>query len=150
MLIAAALLIGAAIAVFGILILSDLATLKKLCTVETKGVVSELRKETRALSHGESTTYCPTFTYEYDGKEYTYSSRIGSSSPEFSEGEELVIMVDPNKPDRIYVPKESSGWGLGIALTVIGCCLFAVGAVGLIFILRARRRRLQEPENADQ
>ncbi|MBR6046223.1 MAG: DUF3592 domain-containing protein [Ruminococcus sp.] len=149
-LIVAALIVGAAFAAFGTVILTDLSTLKRLCTAETKGVVTELREETKALHRGSTTSYYPTFSYEYGGKQYTYSSRIGSSSPAFTEGEELVIMVDPDSPERIYVPKEDSGWTLGIVLCVIGAGFLAAGLIPTVIGIRSRRKAHADETGPDR
>lgn len=58
-------------------------------------------------------------TYTVDGKEYT--TTLNSYDPSYKVGGEVAIKYDPNNPERM-----TSGYGIGIAIMIIGAVLLAI------------------------
>lgn len=49
----------------------------------------------------------PVFTYTYEGKEYSSVLRLYRyrEKEEFQEGQETEVLLDPSKPEDIYIPQ---------------------------------------------
>lgn len=56
------------------------------------------------VDNGENDTAHYTFSYEVNGKNYSY---YDSSDRDFQVGEQFSIYVDPNQPDEFVLPKQS-------------------------------------------
>jgi len=59
--------------------------------------------------------------YTVDGKEYT--ATLNSYDPAYKVGGDVAIKYDPNNPEKM-----TSGFGIGIAVMIIGAALLAVEA----------------------
>lgn len=57
--------------------------------------------------------------YTVDGKEYT--ATLNSYDPAYKVGDDVAIKYDPNNPEKM-----TSGFGIGIAVMIIGAALLAV------------------------
>jgi ribosomal protein L7/L12 len=84
------------------------------------GKVVELRED----SDG-SNTYAPVIEYQWEGEEKLYYSNFYSSPPEFSEGDQVAIFINPNDPNDIVVDAFVDRWLLVIIF----------GSFGAVFIL---------------
>lgn len=49
----------------------------------------------------------PVFTYRYKGKEYSSVLRLYRyrEKEDFQEGQETEVLLDPSKPEEIYIPQ---------------------------------------------
>ncbi len=78
---------------------------------------------------GDSVGFAPVYSYEYNGKPYIKKESAYSSEPEFSEGDEVEIYVDPDDPTTIFVPSYKKNKDTSVAFTVAG------GGITLVFAL---------------
>lgn len=126
---------GIAFFLFGTIMLSAYGSRIK-CTEQVSAVVvknlevNKLRGGNKGKVHG--TTYAPIFEYEYDGKEYSYISKISSNPAEYSAGERVTIRVNPNDPDEIYHKPKGAVMLMSILFRLIGGGLAAGGIIALI------------------
>lgn len=76
---------------------------------------------------GGSTMYTPTFSYSYNGKEYTFTSSTSSSSPEFKIGEAVEILVDPDDPNNVLVNSFWERYLISVILGFLGAMFSGLG-----------------------
>ncbi len=87
-----------------------------------------------------STTYAPVFEYEYEGKQYTYTSTVASNPPEFTKGQLVMIRVDPNAPNNIYFEPSGSSVLMSVVLRIVGGAA-AVGGVAMLIVSIVKSRK---------
>lgn len=82
--------------------------------------------------HRSGTSYAPVFQYEYEGQQYTVYGSVATNPPEYYEGEQVMIRVNPDAPREIYYEPRGT---TRIASAVFK--LFGVAAVvgGIILII---------------
>ena len=94
---------------------------------------------TESHSSDSGTTYSPVFEYQIDGQTYTYESVNASSPPTHEVGEQTILLVDPDNPQKA---RENSFWELWL-LPVIMCpvsALVAVIAIILTLVMKPWKR----------
>lgn len=92
----------------------------------------EIRKVRSSKGKVHRITYTPIFEYEYDGKEYSYISKISSNPPEYSAGEQVTIWVNPNDPNKIYYKPKGASLLISVVFRIIGGGLAIGGIIALI------------------
>lgn len=116
---------------------------KSSCTepVTAKVVKMEKRvtRDTTGKHRGTSTTYAPVFEYEYDGKQYTYTSSVATNPPGFSAGEQVTIWVNPDSPNKIYYKPGTSSVLLSIVFRILGG-IAAIGGLALLIVRKAKNQ----------
>ncbi len=106
---------------------------KSICTQEVSATVIENRKHTSHSNGHYSTMYKPVMQYDYDGRTYTAESAYSTNPPVFSEGETMKIFIDPQSPQKIYIPQMKAGKILSIIFTSVG--IISVAAAVIVFVL---------------
>ena len=123
--------------VAGCVTILRLHSAKKRCTFETKGEIVEVASRTSSSKYSVKLEYVPVLAYEYNGKQYEYSSAFSyfKSKPEI--GTKVTVMVDPDDPYTVYIPEYTSEWVVGRGLVIIGALMLTVTIIGLVKSLRA-------------
>ncbi len=117
---------------------------KARCTVEVQSVVSEMKEHVSHDKGHSSYTYSPVFFYEYNGQKYKRQSSVASDPPEYSEGQQVTLKINPDDPTEIYVPDENTGWVLGFVFAGAGAAIFIGGAAVLIYTIHQGRKARQQ------
>ena len=99
-----AVIIMGAFVVIGVLYLLGMIIKRLKCSEEVEATVAELIPNTDSDS---GRTYYPVFTYRYEGVDYRVKSNFSSWFVKLSEGQQVTLFIDPNKPERFYCPKET-------------------------------------------
>lgn len=95
------------------------------------GIVKEF-KERQARNKEDNTMYTlnmPVLQYHYNGKDYTYVSPYGSTTPEYAVGDQISLLVDPAEPGRPEEDSFMNSWFLPMLLGSIGLVFAGVGIV---------------------
>lgn len=117
---------------------------KGSCTEQVTAKVVRMEKHTSRSSgkyHRTNTTYAPVFEYEYDGRQYTYTSSVAVYPPEFTAGERVTIWVDPSSPNKIYYEPGKSSVLLCIVFRIAGG-IAAIGGLALLIVRKAKTKSL--------
>lgn len=123
------LLISLLIMGIGAMTYLDMNKDKKVCTERVTGIVCAI-DEDRRMTHDsdgdrtESVTYAPVFAYSYNGRDYKITGNAYSSSPDYDEGAQVEIYVDPDDPERIYVPSYTEQKNTSLAFIFGGGIFF--------------------------
>ncbi len=120
--------------------------LKARCTAAAEATVTNVTVETRTRTvrrnkHTHTETYhvyISDMVYEYKGVPYGLTDERTSS--DFSKGDVVNIMVDPDSPDVYYLARMNDGKKMKIALIPCG---FEV-LMGLIMLIAGIRGKLQK------
>ena len=103
--------------------------LKERCTVNLKADIIDVM--TRQSNHkGGSISYCPLLKYSYRGAVYTAHEDRYTNSPMFRKGKKVNILIDPESPSFIVVPRMHRS-------SVAGFSIFGAlfGSFGVAFMI---------------
>lgn len=76
-----------------------------------------------------STVVGPILEYKYEGKDYTYESPYGSSTPAYSVGDQIPLLIDPARPSEPDEAGFMDQWFVTLILGAIGLIFFGVGII---------------------
>lgn len=101
------------------------------CTEEVNAVVVENVKQEHSHTFEDEEkhdTYTPVFVYKYNEKEYRTKGHIYTYSPEYEVGDEVVIKINPDDPEKLNDPKEKSHLLVGILMeaVVVGVVVYVL------------------------
>lgn len=101
------------------------------CTEEVNAVVVENIKQEHSHTFEDEEkhdTYTPVFVYKYNEKEYRTKGHIYTYSPEYEVGDEVVIKINPDDPEKLNDPKEKSHLLVGILMeaVVVGVVVYVL------------------------
>lgn len=81
---------------------------------------------------GNSTLmYSSIFEYNYMGQTYSHTSDMSSSSPDYDEGDEVEILINPEKPSKALVNEFWDRWFVIILLGFMGLMFTGGGFMAL-------------------
>lgn len=120
---------------FGLyLIRSDKARAAR-CTEQVTGVVVEMLEKP-----GKSNRlYAPVFEYSYGGEDFRQESPWYSYPPEFSTGEEVTIMLNPDDPDDYFVVGHKASSTMARIFIIIGLAIAGFVLFYIVHMLLAKR-----------
>ena len=99
--------------------------------VRAEGMVTEMVSETG--KDGDK-SYAPTFRFhDASGAEYTVSSRMYQSPPEFQVGEAVKILYLPNNPKNARIDGFWQVWGLPVIMGMSGGLTLLIGVMVLLW-----------------
>lgn len=78
----------------------------------------------------DSAAYYPIWQFSYQGETITSMMSYGTSTKDFSEGDEQEIYVNPKKPTQIYVPSKST-LGFLIAFGLLWVVMVGFSAIAI-------------------
>ena len=101
------------------------------CTEEVNAVVVENVKQEHSHTFEDEEkhdTYTPVFVYKYNEKEYRTKGHIYTCTPEYEVGDEVVIKINPDDPEKLNDPKEKSHLLVGILMeaVVVGVVVYVL------------------------
>lgn len=101
------------------------------CTEEVNAVVVENVKQEHSHTFEDEEkhdTYTPVFVYKYNEKEYRTKGHIYTYTPEYEVGDEVVIKINPDDPEKLNDPKEKSHLLVGILMeaVVVGVVVYVL------------------------
>lgn len=143
------LLMGVIFLSVGIFLNSLNSRSKKICTEKTQAVVIKILDKKSTVTtgtkhkrrHTSTTVYCPVFEFTVNGKKYNASPDSYSSPCSYYEGQSYEIFYDPNNPDKIYLPNDSTVQIFTIVFSVIGGAEIAASLIILIVVLKNRKKK---------
>ncbi|HMJ68890.1 MAG TPA: DUF3592 domain-containing protein [Cyclobacteriaceae bacterium] len=105
--------------------------------VPVPGIVKDFTetKEYNKEERREYTLFWPIVQYHYEGRDYTWKSNVGSSSPSYDIGNQIPLLIDPAKPGDPEEDSFFSNWFLPLLLGAVGMVFAGVG----IIVLRSFR-----------
>ncbi|MBR1393671.1 MAG: DUF3592 domain-containing protein [Ruminococcus sp.] len=134
-------LFGLVFLIVGAVFTGQMAARKKVCTFETIATVIDLERRESTDDDGDTViNYAPVYSYEYEGKSYTYVSDIASRPPKFEKGQVVKLLLDPYEPKTVYVPEDNSGWVMGIVFMAIGGVTAIAGFIVVLIMIRQSRK----------
>lgn len=129
---------------FGLYLIRSDKEKEARCTEQVTGIVAEMQER-----YGNSgTLYAPVFEYSFDGMDFRQESGIATSPPEFSAGEEVIIMVNPDAPDDYFVAGHKASSTMAMAFIIIGIVIGGFFLFFIVHMLLAKRdeARGKEPK----
>lgn len=104
------------------------------CTEEVNAVVVENVKQEHSHTFEDEEkhdTYTPVFVYKYNEKEYRTKGHIYTYPPEYEVGDEVVIKINPDDPEKLNDPKEKSHLLVGILMeaVVVGVVVYVLYSI---------------------
>lgn len=141
-------MIGLVFAVTGTVLLIKSIRERALCTVESTGIVTDIREhkstKTNKKTHKKTTkiSYAPVVEYDFNGKQYKYTSSTYTSNKRYSKGETVKIMVNADTPTQIYIVGDSAEHIMYYTFIGLGAVFTLVGVAGGVTMLRRRRIRM--------
>jgi hypothetical protein len=100
--------------------------------VSVMGKVVEIDEIRSTDSDGKtSTTQYPIVEYEYEGTTYKSRSTIGSSGSDYSEGEQVEILVNTENPNNVLINTFTERWLIVTFLGAIGLAFFGGGCASI-------------------
>ncbi|HZY82015.1 MAG TPA: DUF3592 domain-containing protein [Cyclobacteriaceae bacterium] len=102
------------------------------------GIVKEYRTgQSRDVDDNSTfTIYLPVFEYHYNGVDYTYEQPWGTSEKELNVGDQVQLLIDPDKPTEPQQNRFMENWFLPMLLGSIGLVFAGVGMI----VMRAFRK----------
>ncbi len=94
-----------------------------------KGKVIDYRSHISSHDNGSTMLYSPVFSYEFNGKTFTYFSTTSSSDKDYTVGEVIEILVDPDDPENVLVNSFMEKWFLSVLLGCMGTAFTVMGYV---------------------
>jgi len=82
------------------------------------------------------TVYLPVFEYHYNAKDYLYLRQYGSTEPDYNVGDQVQLLIDPDKPGEPQENGFMENWFLPMLLGSIGLVFAGVGLI----VMRAFRK----------
>ncbi len=77
--------------------------------------------------------HMPVFSYDYNGQEYTVTSKEGSDPARYNIGDHTELKIDPSNPEYYYEPSSNVSFVLG---TVFGSLGLVGTAIFLMVLLK--------------
>ena len=118
-------LVGGIFGTIGIMLGKSIEKTKAQCTVSVEADVINYKYNNDGLS-------TPIYSYVYEGVNYQYSANSYSNHPPYSVGEKADIMIDPDSPQKAFVPTDKTTAFISILFKIIG---FSFAGIGVIVIL---------------
>lgn len=115
--------------------------LERSCTMQTEGKVVRIeRKEETYIEKDDNdnekertrVSYHPVFSYEVGGRKIEETASAGSGRPEFTVGQQVTVMYDPQNPEKYYVKEDKTGSRFGIYFMIFGVVVFIMGIVAMV------------------
>jgi hypothetical protein len=99
--------------------------------VPLPGIVKDFKKtnEYDKEKRQAYSLFWPIVEYHYEGKDYTWQSNVGSSSPAYHLGNQIPLLIDPAKPGEPEVDSFFSNWFLPSLLGAVGMIFAGVGVM---------------------
>lgn len=123
---------GALFAIVGTISTTQDAKLKKNCTVSVQADVKEFRYNSDGL-------VSPVYEYEYNGKVYSFCNNSYSDKPVYNVGERAELMLDPDQPDKAYVPKDKTARIVSTIFSIVGYAMIGVAVIICVVFFAAIR-----------
>lgn len=121
------------------------------CTEKVTATVVDLLEQTNTSSHKgrrrTSISYRPVFEYIYNDVTYVTESNISSNPPEYEIGETVDLMIDPDKPRRIYDPGSNLLRLMGFIFGGVGILMMIIYII--IMIIMGKLKDKENPENTE-
>ena len=96
--------------------------------VTVQGEVIDIEtSESYDSEDGYTTMYAPVFEYSFEGTTYTKTSSISSSGSDYDKGEQVEIMLNPEKPSQIIVNTFTDRWLFTVVFLVFGVAATGAG-----------------------
>ena len=122
------LLFGLVLAGPGVFLLWRRLKLKKECTAQAVGTISDIKTRSRKSD-------LMTFTYSAGGAEYAQSSNVGTFnvlSKRVAVGGSVTVFYDPSNPQRSYAKEGKTGLLWWLLLIALGAIMMWGGVLMLI------------------
>ncbi|MCR5621466.1 MAG: DUF3592 domain-containing protein [Treponema sp.] len=100
---------------FGLFLIHSDRERAERCTVQVPGVVAQMLE-----SSNDSTLTAPVFEYSFDGVDFRQENNSYSYPPDFVEGEQVAIMVNPDDPDEYFVADHKANATMAKIFIILG------------------------------
>ena len=117
------LLFGGIFAAVGLFIRNGIDKAKENCTVSVEAEVTQMYP-------GSNEGMTPVYSYTYEGRELTFHNNFYSDHPPYNVGDKAELMIDPDEPERAFVPADKSMYMVCTVFMTVGFCI--MGAAGLL------------------
>ena len=110
------------------------------CTVSAEAEVTEMK-------YNDDNTKTPVYSYIYNGKELTFHNDYYSSDPPYQVGDKAEILIDPDDPQRAFVPGDKTVYMVSTVFMVLGfgvlglAALIGLIAAVLLIVVKSKSRR---------
>jgi len=132
----------------GIVIFSVNKYNQNKCTEEVTAKVIDLLATADSSVHNgrrsHDITYSPVFEYTYKDVKYVTKSKTSSNPPEYEIGETVKLMIDPDRPRKIFDPGSKVVSLLGFIFGGIGVLMLIIYIILIIAINRSQKKFTHE------
>ena len=96
------------------------------------GRTVSVEAEVTQMYPGSNEGMTPVYSYTYEGRELTFHNNFYSNDPPYKIGDKAELMVDPDDPQRAFVPADKGMYMVCTIFMTIGFCI--MGAAGLLML----------------
>ncbi|MBO4865667.1 MAG: DUF3592 domain-containing protein [Ruminococcus sp.] len=118
-------LVGGILGTVGIILEKSDSKKKEECTVPVEAYVISYK-------YNEDGLASPIYSYEYEGAHYEFSANAYSNNPPYDIGDKADIMIDPDSPQKAYVPADKT---ISFITTLFKFMGFGFVGIGVIVVL---------------
>ena len=139
------LIVSIIVLIIGIYMSASYAYNKKHCTDHVMGVVERIDI---SYDDDDNTTplYTPVFSHRYNGEYHVIDGGVASSSNIYNKGDKVDIYVDPDNPDRAFIPSYDEYLETAILFVTFGGLTIIAE---LIFILSIKVKMKKEDKHSN-
>lgn len=106
-------------------------------STRTTGTIVQLNAKTDAKG---KTSWTPVFTYRSaDGRQWTITSRVASSPPEFVVGQSIPVRYEPSNPSDGHIDSLIHLWMLPFGMFLFAAITFAMHRAKNLLVTRWRK-----------
>lgn len=135
-------LVGGILGTVGIVLEKSAEKTKARCTVPVEAYVISYK-------YNEDGLASPIYNYEYEGTPYEFSANAYSNHPPYSVGDTAEIMIDPDSPQKAYVPSDKTISFISTLFKFIGFGFVGVGVIVVLVGLFLTHLGKKQAENDD-
>lgn len=118
------LIVGIILALAGFLSIAGIISDAASCRTAVNAEIVSVKKHSTYYKGKTTETYRPTYGYKYEGRDYTSQADEDFRDPEMgSVGKNVVIKINPRKPERVQKKKKAGTVVFGLILSAFGALL---------------------------
>ncbi|ADU23587.1 MULTISPECIES: DUF3592 domain-containing protein [Ruminococcus] len=135
-------LIGGIFSTVGIIIGKSIEKTKARCTVPIEAYVISYK-------YNEDGLTSPVYSYKFEGADYEFSTNSYSNHPPYNVGDNAEIMIDPDSPNKAFVPADKTTAFVATLFKYMGLGFVGVGIIVILVGLFLSHLGKKQEQNDD-